>query len=598
MKQNLRKQAMKEIRIVKIVVLLLLLVQFGNLKSHEFILESMRDEIERSIDNLYLESLEKPYYISYKLEQKDYYFVHAVLGKIVESDNNKASELTVDLRVGDYKFDNSNFLDFGFSFFGSGDDEEPFRNRRIPLELDYNSLRRELWLATDAAYKQVSEIYTKKSAIVKNRMRKDTTHDFLRIPAKKLYDSTKIPVYNREEIENICSELSSIFRNYPDISQSSVGVEYLPERVFFVNSEGREYIQTKYYAGLEVVAITQAEDGMPLTNHYTCFCKYPSDFPSIDSLKRAVKNLADKLIEIREAETLEESYSGPVLFEDQAAAAIFAQVFAPNLVTQRMPLTERGVQESDRYTAFQTKIGGRVLPEFLSVEALPGKSKINDTELLGSYKIDEDGVIAQDVTLVKDGFLKNLLSSRIPTRRVRQTNGHKRGGAPMISVLRLTSDKAHQLVSDSLKQKMMKLCRDRELEFGIIVRKILDQNIQYTTMSRISAGIFPMGSGNKENTLLDVVKIYPDGREELLRGVEAKGISVQSFKDILNVGMNEYVMNYLAPSVTSPYLTGGSQYVGASIIAPELLFEDCEIKPVEEDFPKVPVLENPLTNMK
>ena len=87
---------MKEIRLVKILILVLLLVQFGNLKSQDFILESMRDEIKRSMDNLYLESLEKPYYISYTLEQNDYYFVHSALGEIVESDNNKTAELTVD----------------------------------------------------------------------------------------------------------------------------------------------------------------------------------------------------------------------------------------------------------------------------------------------------------------------------------------------------------------------------------------------------------------------------------------------------------------------------------------------------------------------
>ncbi|MFC2130547.1 metallopeptidase TldD-related protein [Bacteroidota bacterium] len=590
---------MLKIRLLKVFLILFLFISpICIVKADDGIRQAMRDEIQRSIKNLHLETLEKPYYIEYVLKLTDYHTAKATLGELTESDNEKTSVLNVGMRVGGYKFDNSNYLDFGFSFFGSGDDEEKFTNRKVPLELDYKSFRRELWLATDAAYKQVSEIYSKKLAIIKNRMRKDTTHDFLQIPPQKLYDTLEAPQFNRKKIEDLCKSLSAIFVDYPEIEQSTVGVEYIPEKIFFINSEGREYIKTHFYIGLEVVAATRAEDGMPLMNHYTIFRNNPDDLPKDDSLKNAVRILAGKLSKLRSASVLEESYSGPVMFEGQAASEIFAQVFAPNLVTQRMPLTERGVQESDRFMAFQTKIGGRVLPEFLSVNALPNKKDIEGIELLGAYIFDDDGVKAEDVLLVKNGFLKSLLSSRVPTRRVRKTNGHKRGGASMLSVIELSSDPGHSKTKNELKERMLELCRDRELEYGIIVKKVLDQNIQYTTLMRISSGNFSMSRSDKQKSLIEVYKVYQDGREELIRGVKAKGISVQSFKDILNIGKEIYVLNYLAPSITSPYFSGGSQYVGASVVVPDLLFEDCEIKPMEDDFPKPPIIINPLTEYK
>lgn len=580
--------------LILVIVFITILSQLAFAYPDNEIKQAMRDEIKRTLNQLYLESLEKPYYVEYNLTFTNPMVVHSTLGEITSTTNNSDARLTVGLRIGDYKFDNSNYLDFGFRFFGSGDDEESFRNRNMPIELDYKTLRRELWLATDAAYKQESEVYSKKIASLKNRMRKDTTHDFLKLEPEILVDTIVIPKIDKKKLEDICKSLSSVFIYYPEILQSSAGIEFLPERTYYVNSEGREFIRTEFYLGLEVVAFTQSDDGMMLSDYYTVFVQSPDDLPALDSMMKAVRELAENLRKIRKASTLEDSYSGPVLFEGQAAAQLFAQVFAPNLVAQRMPMTERGMQESDRFTAFQTKIGGRVLPEFLSVTANPEKDKFKGTYILGSYKIDDDGVKAKNVNLVEKGYLKTLLSSRVPIRRVRESNGHRRGGAPMISALYINSDKEHQKSRKDLKNKMLKLCKDRELEFGIIVRKVLDQNIQYTTLSRISAGKYPVSRGDKEVSLIEVVKIYPDGREEPIRGVKAKGLGVASFKDILEVGNSVNILNYIAPAITSSYYSGGSQWIGATIVCPDLLIEDAEIKPMEDDFPKPPLISNPL----
>jgi predicted Zn-dependent protease len=520
------------------------------------------------------------------------------LGEIISSDNEPSAKIKVDLRVGDYKFDNTNFLDFGFSFFGSGDDEEQFQNRRAPLNPDYQSMRRELWLATDAAYKQVSEVYSKKSSVIKNRMRTDTTHDFVKYEPVKIKNEIEIPQFDSKKFSELIKILSKEFKKHPQIDQSTVGIEFIPEKTISVNSEGREIISSSYYVGLEIVATTQTEDGMPLMQQYTAFSINPDKLPTHDSLIKAVNIMSQKLVNTKNAKLLTEPYSGPILFEGQAAAELFAQIFAPNLVTQRMPLTERGVQESDRYTAFQTKIGGRVLPEFLSVSAIPSTHVYQNMELLGAYKYDDDGIKAEDVALVKDGFLKTLLSSRVPTRRVRTSNGHKRGGAAMLSVIHLKSTSEYAKTSKELRERLIKLCKDRELEYGLVIKSIPNQNILYTTLMRIGGGKFTLSRSDNQKPLIEVYKVYHNGKEELIRGVEAKGLSVQSFKDILNVGKSEYVLNYLAPSITSPYMSGGSAYVGATMIVPDLLFEDGEIRPVESDFPKPPILTNPLSEKK
>ncbi len=590
------------IMFLKIVLSVLFLALFIKSELHSQdhdILKAMRDELNRSMNELKLENLQRPYYIEYTLKIKQSFEIRSFLGSIIEKTSPKIANLTIGLRVGNYKFDNTNFFDFGMSFFGSGDEEESFKNRRIPIELDYKTIRRELWLATDAAYKQVSETFAKKQSVLKTRLINDTTHDFIRLEPQKLNDIKKIPEFDTKKFENYIKQISSIFIKYPEFTSSTALIEFLPETTYYINSEGREYIKTDFYTGLELAATTQADDGMPLSSFYTCLVKEPNEIPSIDSLEKATKLIADNLRKLRQQKILEEAYSGPIIFEGQAAAEIFAQVFAPNLVTQREPLTETGKQSSERFMAFQTKIGGRVLPEFLSLNATPTKEKAYGVPLIGHYKIDDDGVPAEDVLLVKDGFLKNLLSSRVPTKRVRNTNGHQRGGSAMISVLELDSDDKHSLTRAELKNKLIQLCKDRELPFGLIVRRMINQNIQLTTLFRLNPVDFSFSFGGQpKQQLIEVYKVFPDGKEELIRGCVAYGFTQQTFKDILSVSKEKYVLNYLAPAVTSPFMSGGSQYIASTVIVPDLLFEDGEISPVEQDFPKPPIIKNPLTEKK
>jgi hypothetical protein len=562
--------------------------------NNDELMRAMRDEMKRSMSELSVAGLQKPYYIEYKVTLNNAYNVKSALGSMVESEENPYATLSVNVRVGNPKFDNTNFFDVGLGFFGSSDDEEAFSNRRIPIETDYATLRRELWLATDAAYKQAAELYSKKEAAIQNRLRTDTTPDFLLLPAAKMIDTTAFAPFDRAYFEKTLDEVSAVFKNYPQISISQVGVEYSPTQTLYVNTEGREYIKNETFTGLEIVAATQATDGMPLAQMYSAYSIHPKDLPSRDSLLKATRNLAETLFKSMTATTLEEPYSGPVLFEDQAAAEVFAQIFAPNLVTQRAPLSDRGFRDAERFGAFQNKVGGRVLPEFLSVRAMPENEFFKETPLVGSYEIDDEGTEALNVILVDKGFLKTLLSSRIPTRRIRESNGHERGGAAMLSVIEMIStDPKKQLSKADLRKRLLKLAKDRALPYGIVVKKVLNQNILYTTLYRLTSGDYPFSPSESKVPVLEVYKLYPDGREELVRGLEGAGFSVQAFKDIIAVGKESYALNFLAPAVTSPFITRGAQYLPSTVIVPNLLFEDGEMRPLEADFPKPPLLPAP-----
>ncbi|MGG7380157.1 metallopeptidase TldD-related protein, partial [Escherichia coli] len=85
----------------------------------------------------------------------------------------------------------------------------------------------------------------------------------------------------------------------------------------------------------------------------------------------------------------------PALFEAPAAAVLFHEVLGHRLEGQR--------QRDDQVAqALARQIGRPLLPRFLSVYDDPTLAALGDTALAGSYRIDDEGVPARRVGLVKD----------------------------------------------------------------------------------------------------------------------------------------------------------------------------------------------------
>lgn len=562
-------------------------------KPNEDILFAMKSELTRSMNELKINELESPYFIEYKYVEYNASSIRGSLGSIEAANNSRSAYISVGVRVGDYSFDNTNFFDVGLGFFGSSDDEEGFKKRSVSYEPSINYLRKEFWLATDAAYKQTAELYSKKLAILKNRMRKDTIPDFKKLDKiEKQRDIKEIPEFSLDKYKGIIESVSSVFNKYPSIYTSGASIEFIPQRIYYINSEGVEYIKDTYYTGLEIVAASQNKEGMPVFDHYTTYSFNPNDLPTKDSLVNAAKQIADNISSRLEISQLDDFYVGPIIFSGQAAGQIFAQSFLPKLISQREPLTDGGFSSENEDAVFQRKVGGRVLPEFLSIADKPKELKMNGVDLIGAYEIDDDGLKSENVELVKNGYLETLLSDRVPTKRIKESNAHKRGGSVMFSnIIVENSSSDNKLSNKKLESKLLEFVKKRELEFGIIVTKILDANIRYTSLYRILNGNIEIPFG-KKNYVMDGYKVFSDGKKEKFSGMVIPTMNVLLFKDIVSTSDRLYTMNFLAPSVISPYLTGGDSYLPASITLPDLLFEDAELHLIEEDFKRPPYVNN------
>jgi hypothetical protein len=113
-------------------------------------------------------------------------------------------------------------------------------------------------------------------------------------------------------------------------------------------------------------------------------------------------------------------------------------------------------------------------------------------------------------------------------------------------------------------------------------------------MSFISA---MRGRGAGRRVLL-AYRVYPDGREELVRGVRLSDVTAQSFKDILAVSSSETVLH--RPAIGSsdfPFSVemmemmegAGLSVALASYVVPAMLFEDLSLTRDSGERPKMPL---------
>jgi predicted Zn-dependent protease len=557
------------------------------------ILHALKDELARSMGQLQLETQSPPYYVAYQVS--DDYSLHltASSGALTINDEENSRTLKVDLRVGDYSLDNSHFQSMDFMGWMSYRGEAP-----MPLDDDYDVLRRTIWLDTDGAYKGALETLSRKKAYLQNTIRTDSLPDFTKGEKfTRLSAGTPWKV-RRNELAQWVEQASQAFLKESKIHRSEIDLETFFENDCFVNSEGVESAQPRQGSKLVITASTQADDGMPLKNFKVYVFPDPSGLPDRQKLAADIAALVSDLMALRAAPVVED-YSGPVLFEQQAAAEILAQGFVPLLLAKR-----KAESDNAQFSAFSSKnanpllskVNTRVLPRFVSLKATPAVRTYKGVPLLGSYDVDDEGVRAREVSLVEDGFLKGFLLSRSPIKGFGQSNGHFRGASTAPSVVRFltTQGKSPQ----DLKKVLIGRLKEDGLKYGYLVRSILppaqvdrDGNeFQSMFMERYSAG----SDAVKLTNPVRVYRVYPDGKEELVRGAEFENINVRSFKDLLGTGKEEFIYNYpVTPTPDMSFGRSNPNVLYATIIAPSFILADVDIKKTSGNYRQPPIVSHP-----
>ncbi len=568
------------------------------------VMKAMEEELGRSTTALQMEDLSKPYFVAYRVDEVATSDCAATFGSLVRSDSSRNRLLEVEVRVGSAALDNTNFLampDFGGGNpFGAG-------TARLPLDDSELEIRRQLWLATDAAYKAALENLAKKKAALQNKTRTDDIPDFASQEPGRVEAQGSVPALGETaRAAELARRLSALFREMPEVSSSEVRLRQTVVVTRYANSEGSRFVRVTPEVRLLATASTQAPDGMPLADFVYAASRDLGGLPPVEELEKQVKTMGARLTALRQAALLD-SYNGPVLFEGQAAAELLAQAFVPRLLASRDP-----VAENPQLEMFLTmgrgegpwvdKIGARVLPRSLSLADDPTLGELGGAALLGGYSVDDDAVPARRTELVAAGTLKTLLSTRTPVRGVPASSGNRRGAGPAPSNLVLASSEG---VADAeLRAQLLTLVADRGLEYGVIVRRVSNPVVAMVA-DPLGAVMSMLGGGGQQQGVqpaVEAVKVFADGHEEPLRNVELGDVSAAAFKDIVAAGAT--------PTVTSlPFQVGGGSGIGffmslgegrpgdaaplVSVATPPLLFEELTLKKPSGEVPRPPVAPHP-----
>jgi TldD protein len=569
-------------------------------------LEAMRDEMARSKARLELQippSNEpvRPYFIEYRLLDMDIREISAEFGALVSSTHNRTRIMNVEARVGDYKLDSSNFIsDEGFrGFIGP--------QGTVGIDRDYNSLRQDLWIATDQAFKEAVETYSRKQAYLSSLARPSDIDDFSRVQVVQHVDPLDNSDWSGRSWDQEARDTSAALRAFPEIYESRVTyyLVYLTE--YYLTSEGTEIRSNHSYAAIEAGMNTLANDGMQVNHFYSTYAPRPADLPSVETVRKNLNVAGTELMAMRAAPPASD-YTGPVLFESRAAAALLAQVLGPSLSGARPPVAFQPVVDQlmsslGARSDWTGKINSRVLPATVTLIDDPSAKDYKGTPLIGGYVVDDEGVPAEKVTIVQNGTLKALLMSRRPGQDSDKSNGHGRTSFadPKPAMSNLFFSSSETVSKDELKKKFLDECREEKLNSCIVVRQMDNPSISLMHQDDFTELLASFGGNAATDRLpLVVYKVYPsDGHEEVVRGARITGFSPRSLRNIAGIGNDDYVYNFMlneTVGVTGTALGafGNAQNgLAASVVAPSLLFEEVEVRGARGEPKRLPILAEP-----
>jgi TldD protein len=570
-------------------------------------IQAMRDEMVRAKARLELKLPQsdqpvRPFYVEYRLLDLDIREVVGQFGALMSTNHNRSRVMDVSARIGDYKLDSSNFVsDDGFrGFIGP--------TGSVGIDRDYDSLRQDLWIATDQAFKEAAETYSRKQAYLSSLARASDIDDFARVQSVQHVEPLATSDWSPRNWEQEARDTSATLRAFPQIYDSRVTYYLVYMTEYLLTSEGTEIRTNRSFAAIESGMSTLATDGVQVNHFYAAYAPRPVDLPSVDVVRKNLNLTGTELMAMRAAPPAPD-YTGPVLFESRAAAALLAQVLSPSLGGARPPLAFQPVVDQlmsslGARSDWSGKIESRVLPLTVSLIDDPLIKDYNGTPLVGSYTIDEEGVPAQKITLVENGKLKNLLMSRRPGPDFDKSNGHGRAAflsdaKPVMSNLIFSSTEG--VSAEDLKKKFLESCRSEKLEFCMVVRQMDNPSLSLLHQEDFT-GLLASFGGNAATDRLPLVvyKVYAkDGREELVRGARISGFSPRILRNIAGIGNDDFVYNYMQSQIAGISGTAlgafGTAQSGlpASVVAPSLLFEEIEVRGARGEPKRLPILPEP-----
>jgi predicted Zn-dependent protease len=219
------------------------------------------------------------------------------------------------------------------------------------------------------------------------------------------------------------------------------------------------------------------------------------------------------------------------------------------------------------------------MPAFLDVYDDPSVFSLNGIPLNGYYPYDDEGVAGTPASLVEGGVLRGFLLSRSVPAGFHGSNGHGRRDHGHRVVSRqgnLIVDPAETTTPAELKTRLLEEIRQQGKPYGLRFHEITGG---FTNTTRYGSQAFKV-------LPVMVYRIYPDGREELVRGVDLEGTPLASLERI-EAAANDF-------DVFNGVCGAESGWVPVSASSPSILLGQIEVTRREKSQDRPPLLPSPV----
>ena len=534
------------------------------------ILNAMKTELDRSMEVLGTQEV-PPYFLSYEITETHGATASASYGKLTNSSDQRRRILDIDLRVGDYEFDNSRQVRGGRGGFLLPNFSIP---PRVPVEDDADAVRAVLWAHTDRSYKQALEQLTNlQTNVVVKVEAEDQSADFSREQPASAVEAVRPIEADLALWEDKVQRYSAPFAEHGVFYQAQASLSANKETRWFVNSEGSQIRTSETVYRIAIIARTKADDGMDLPLYKTYFALTPEGLPDDETVERDVEELIANMLVLREA-PLMEPYTGPAILSGRASGVFFHEILGHRLEGHRQKREDEG-------QTFKKQLGQQLLPENFSVYFDPTVAQRAGVDLSGTYRFDNQGIKARRVPVIERGVFKEFLMSRAPIEGFTNSNGHGRkqvGRQPVSRQSNLIVEVTDPPSSVELKARLLADVEAEGKPFGL---RIDDIEGGFTTTGRSTPNAFNVSP-------LLVYRVYPDGREELVRGVDMIGTPLTTLS--LIVAGDDQV------SVFNGNCGAESGWVPVSASSPSVLISQIEVQKKAKSQDRPPLLPAPLAS--
>lgn len=564
-----------------------------SIPADDTLMRAMRDELERSKQLAVVAGSDAPYFFSYSLTDAESLRISATMGAVVNVSRNRFRSPSTEVRVGSYDFDNTSHI-FSGIYSGSRYDGN------FPLDDDYANFRSELWLSTDRSFKAAVESMARKRASLNNSAASSTEPlpDFSKVTPVVSIGKVTRPKLDDDAWTARSARLAAIFNNYKEVLSSGLELQLIQGPTTLMNSEGTAVRYNDHMYWMYAKAEGQASDGMYMHDAVSMQSLELDKFASEAEMRKALTEVAEDVRALVKAPAAE-SYSGPVLMEPRAAAQLLAQLLGDNLRVPRRPLSDPGRNVPFAPSEFETRIGGRVLPDTFDVSDDATQAAFNGKPLVGFYPFDMEGVAPKPVSIIEKGVLKNFLTTRQPIRGFPTSNGHARlpgnYGTFSAGIGNMFVKSSETTPLAGLKTRLIELIKTRGKPYGMLVRKLdypysaSGSELQSLAQASAQSG----GSARPVSPPLMIYRVYPDGREELVRGLRFRGLTSRTLRDILAASSETELFDFVNVGAPLAILGAGGYLAPASVISPGLLFDELELEPPQDQLPKQPIVPPP-----